>query len=110
MNAMDDWFAKHMPDTVQWAAQFDAEPVVARENVVPEGGFLVPPGLASDIIATKLSAYLLVPNELLDESREHRKPSRRAWLRYRIAGWREALARRAYKLIAGYDVPEGDDW
>lgn len=126
MSAFDDWFARMMPDAEAWAAQFAAEPVVARPNVVPmdeplpaRDGFLVPPGLADALLeAVKLSAIINVPDELLTDygaipdTRPKPPPLPWRWrLRNRISDWRGRTARRAYRIIAGEWPDSGeDDW
>lgn len=128
MSAMDDWFAKNMPDAEQWAARFAADPVTGRPNVVPmggplnapepsRGGFLVPPGLLEDI---KLNAaYIEVPNELLmdygviPDTRPPRPPLPWRWrAKRKLRACREQAARIAYRAIAGDwpDNGEDDDW
>lgn len=66
----------------------------------------------AEMTVTKSAAWLQVPDELLmdagviPDTRVHRPPSLRARARYRMAATRERAARLAYRLIAGYDVPE----
>jgi len=69
-------------------------------------------GAPADLTVRKLSAIVDVSDELLmdmgaiPDTRPPRPPlpwKRR--MRNRAAGWRERLAGRAYKIIAGYDVP-----
>jgi len=61
----------------------------------------------------KFSAWVYASDELLMDYGvipDARPPARIPWrrrLRYRIYGKREDLARRAFRRIAGYDVPEG---
>jgi hypothetical protein len=62
----------------------------------------------------KASAWVFAPDELLMDHGvipDIRPPVRIPWrrrLRWRLCGKREALARRAFKVIAGYDAPDGD--
>jgi len=62
----------------------------------------------------KASAWVFAPDELLMDYGvipDTRPPARIPWrrrLRWRLYDQREALARRAFKVIAGYDVPDGD--
>jgi hypothetical protein len=66
----------------------------------------------ADMTVRKSAAWLLVPDELLmdagaiPDTRVRRPLSLRARARYRVAATRERAARLAYRLIAGYDVPE----
>jgi hypothetical protein len=98
-----------------------AEPTPPGQIPEALGGTLTPEMTARAMdqtwTARKLSATILVPNELLmdagviPDTRPPRAPLPwRTRLRFRLDDWREKLARRAYKLIAGYDVPEPEDW
>lgn len=73
------------------------------------GGFLIPPELASDIIATALSATVLIPDELLSPG-ARRPLTRRQRFRFKRAEWREKVARAAFRAVAGYWPHGGDDW
>jgi hypothetical protein len=88
----------------------NGNPLDAAFSAPPEGGFLVPPSLRSDILLTALqgSALLLGP----DEPAGSRKPLPwRTRMRHRADMWRNLAARRAYKAIAGYWPDNGeDDW
>lgn len=104
MSGFDDYFAKF--DTDAWAAQFAAEPVAGRPAVKPAG---------EPLSAHKLSSVVCVPNELLmdagvipDTRPPLPPPTWRTRVRYRIGAWRERAAERAYKIIAGYEVPKVD--
>ena len=64
----------------------------------------------------KAATIIQVPDELLmdagviPDTRPPRPPLPwRTRLRYRIGDWRESLARRAYRIIAGYEVPDYDE-
>lgn len=66
----------------------------------------------------KQVSYIDVPVELLmdmgaiPDTRPPRPPLPWRWrLRNRVAGWREKLAYRAFRAIAGYDAPDyaGDE-
>lgn len=69
-----------------------------------------------ELLITKHVAYLQVPEELLmdcgvipDTRPPRPPPSRRTRFRWWRAAARDRLARRAYRVIAGEDVPEPDD-
>lgn len=72
----------------------------------PEGGFLVPEALRSDLLATALEAHIL-PD--LEPAGPREPVSRRTRFRWWREAQRERLASRAYRLIAGYDIPGGDE-
>ena len=81
------------------------------EGTSPEqsaGGFMIPPELRSEILATRLSATLLVSDELL-HPRQLPPPTWRTRLRWKLGQWRERAARRAFKIIAGYWPDDGED-
>jgi hypothetical protein len=100
-----DYFARMMPDALKW---FEDQAAAGPE--LPAGGFMIPPELRSEILATKLSATLLVSDELL-HPRQFPPPTWRTRLRWKLASWREQAARRAFKVIAGYWPDDGeDDW
>ena len=95
--------------TAEWAQNAgDGTPTVKA------GSFLVPP--VNDLTVRKVVSYITVPDELLmdagviPDTRPPRPPLPWRWrMRNRVAGWRESLARRAYRIIAGYEVPDGYD-
>lgn len=103
VNAMDDWFARNMPDTGRWAADMAAEPVVRRSVVIPEG---------EPIVIRKIISYIEVPDELLSDVRATPVPLPwRTRLRCAVTDLREQAARGAYRAIAGYWPDSGeDDW
>jgi hypothetical protein len=105
VGAFDDYFARMMPQAEAWFAG----QVRGDSPEPPSGGFMIPPELRSEILATKLSATLLVSDELLNP-RPSRPLTRRERLRYKVSDWREQIAYRAFKIITGYDVPEPEDW
>lgn len=70
-------------------------------------GFLIPPGLAEDLMETMREHFAAV-SAWYDANTP--PLTRRQRIRSRIADWRERAACRAFKLIAGYDVPDGGDW
>lgn len=104
MSAFDDYFAKMMPQAEAWFA----EQARGSSPEPPSGGFMIPPELRSDILATRLSATIMVSDELLSP-RPLPPPTWRSRLRSRWSELREQTARRAFKAIAGYEVPE-EDW
>lgn len=108
VTAFDDWFAKMMPDAEKWIREMSAEPVVGRPAVEPMNELPT---------VRKISSVVQVPNELLmdagliPDTRPKPPPLPWRWrVRNRIADWRERAACRAFKIIAGYDVPEQEDW
>lgn len=84
-------------------------------------GLTIPAGQwAQDAAGTptiiKASAVIQVPYELLmdagvipDTRPPLPPPSWRTRLRRKRDQWREAAARRAFRLIAGYEVPDGNE-
>lgn len=101
---LTDYFAKMAPAALAW---FDVQ-AGESEPGPPSGGFMIPPELRSEILATKLSATLLVSDELL-HPRPPRPLTRRQRLTHRTDMWRNLAARRAYKIIAGYWPDAGED-
>jgi len=100
-----------MPDARAYFERLaeEAQPVTAAATVIPMGA-------PADLAVRKLSAIAQVPDELLmdmgaiPDTRPPRPPLPRKWrMRNRVAGWRERLAGRAYKIIAGYEVPDQED-
>lgn len=73
--------------------------VRGRSPEPPPDGFLVPPGFADDLMAALRQS--LFP-AWLDSGEPLPPPSWRTRLRWKRDAWREALARRAYRLLAGY--------
>lgn len=70
------------------------------------------------LLITKQVSYIDVPDELLmdagviPDTRPPRPPLPWRWrMRNRVAGWREKLACRAFRVVAGYDAPDyaGDE-
>jgi len=67
------------------------------------------------LVIDKRAAVIEVPVDLLmdmgaiPDTRVPNKPYRPT-LRRRIRDWRERIAYRAFRLIAGYDVPDREDW
>lgn len=59
----------------------------------------MPPGFAEDLRNAVMGAYGL-PRDLF--ARPLPPPTWRTRLRSKVSGWRERLARRAFKIIAGY--------
>jgi len=97
------------------------------DQIPPALGGTKPPGAysftrATDpspldaLVISKQVAYINVSDELLmdtgavPDTRVRKPVPWRTRLRYRIGDLREKLARRAYRAIAGYDVPEPGDW
>lgn len=72
----------------------------------PDGQYLVPRALATQI---EMSLDLAMDRGLILDTREHVPPSRRTRLRWKLGDLRGSAAERAYRLIAGHDVPE-QDW
>lgn len=109
MSALDDWFAKNMPDAERWLADMGAEPVTGRPIAVPMG---------EQFEARKFASGIVIPDELLmdagliPDTRPPRPPLPWRWrLRNKIADLRERTAQRAYKIIAGEWPNDGeDDW
>ena len=71
---------------------------------------------ARELLITKRVSYIDVPDELLmdygvipDTRPPRPRPSRRTRLRWWITDRRAVLAKRAYRLIAGYDPYDGED-
>ena len=92
VNGGKEWFAKQVRGTAP-------EP--------PPDGFMVPPGFAEDLRNAVMDAYGL-PRDLF--TRPLPPPTWRTRLRSRWSDLREQTARRAFKVIAGYEVREEDDW
>lgn len=117
MSGIDDYFARMMPDAMQWLEdQATAEPFAFGRPVAP--GDPVSPFSQVSLDARKLSASIVVPDELLmdyglipDTRPKPPPPSWRTRLRRKLGDWRERAARRAFKAIAGYWPDNGeDDW
>jgi hypothetical protein len=114
-DALGRFFDEMMPQALKFFDDVTAMP--QHETVRPLGeplGFLVPPG--NDLTVTKLSAVIQVPDELLmdagiiPDTRPPRPPLPWRWrMRNRIGGWREIIARWAFKIIAGYEVPDCEE-
>jgi hypothetical protein len=100
------WFDEMMPQALRW---FD-------EAALTEGeGHLVPPPFLDSV--RKMSATMLVPNELLmdqgviPDTREHEPVPWRSRLRWKIRDARTRLGQIAYRVAAGEWPPDGeDDW
>jgi hypothetical protein len=77
-----------------------------KDSETPDGMF-VPPGLADQI-----ADQIRIVNEFARAwgLPEPEPASRRTRLRWRIAAIRYAIARFAYRIITGYDVPEKEEW
>ncbi|MGH3220036.1 MAG: hypothetical protein ACRDPY_15250 [Streptosporangiaceae bacterium] len=74
-----------------------------------QGGFLVPPELASQLLSEHLqaSALLRAWDDLAPPG--ERKPiPRRTRLRWWLAAQREHAAELAYRLISGHQLPDSD--
>lgn len=77
-------------------------------------GFLVPPGMAEDLMQA-LRDNFAAADAWYESQVTAAGPipwyRRARWaLSRKLQAWRDRTARHAYKLIAGYDVPDGDDW
>jgi hypothetical protein len=73
----------------------------------PSKQYLVPPELAMHL---EISDDLLMDFGVIPDTRPPLPPpSLRTRWRWRIADLRAGVARRAYKLIAGYDPHDDDD-
>lgn len=114
-----DWFTDYMASVMRAATWGQPEPTPPDQIPAALGGTLTPEMTAhamDQIWARKLSAIMVVPDELLmdagiiPDTRPRVPIPWRTRLRYRIDDWRERMARRAYRLIAGYDPPEPEDY
>lgn len=97
---LTEWFARNTP------AHLYVELDEASPDV-PEAAHLIPPGFLADV--RKLGAFMIVPDELLEPSQPCAPLPWRWRLRNKISDIRAQAAKHAYKLIAGYDPPAGDD-
>lgn len=82
------------------------------QPVEPTGdGFLVPPGFGEELRDALEAMVLsrLATGGGVFVTREHKPVPRRTRLRWWRARQRENLASLAYRLIAGQDVPGGDE-
>lgn len=80
------------------------------------GGMTSGPFASGELLVQKHTCPIEVPEELLmdlgvipDTRPPRPPPSRRTRFRWWLAGQRERAARAAYRLIAGYDPPGGDE-
>jgi hypothetical protein len=103
-NPFERFFADFMPDALR-----------ALGDVIPAGQWAQDTTDAVPLVIAKSYAIIEVADELLmdagvipDTRPPLPPPSWRTRLRYRVDDAREALARRAYRLIAGYEVPDGE--
>lgn len=129
---LDDWLASIA------RGEWDAEPLTAGKPVRPaddysfarkpppapagwpEGmpfGDPVNPFSQAALDARKFTAHIQVSEELLmdqgaipDTRPPLPPPTWRTRLRRKREAWRERAAKRAYKIIAGYEPPNLEDW
>jgi hypothetical protein len=114
VSALDDWFAKNMPDVEEWAARHGTRSVEGWTWDRQAG----PNQLDALLIPRKVTGYIEVSDELLmdcgaiPDTRPKPPPLPWRWrLRNRISDLRERAARRAYKIIAGeWPHDREDDW